>query len=245
MTFNRTAILNNITRRTHPTQTQIFLTSAEFETPLREQIPACWFALLDAKTFEQMRYGLRALWQPIIPYAKEFLDTLEEKIQGVAVGVADNLPPALLYLFSLEGELFLRQGFLPLHVENMPEHQRRIWETLPLEVRALYTIHNGWGDLYGTDGHLPVEKWWCLADIWDPANPHEGIDLAQTIIMFENGGGSYLGFETPAANATPPLRSRAVISWHNGRFDRNREFMNTFSAWVSAQLDEFDITELP
>ena len=181
---------------------QLITSPNQIPKVFNNQVPDLWGALLASK--DNQLSILKQLWQPISPKIPQTMAELQATLQGIAILIEDGHPPSLLYIFlNKKGKLSFHRGYPPLKTEQLPQDILPIWSNLPEEFRNLYIIHNGWFSLHSRSrGHLPVNKWsflssseWLLEDEVVAQLP---ISPKQTLIVYDQGGGGYLGFVLPS-----------------------------------------------
>ncbi len=188
--------------------------------------------------------ALRRLWQPVRDKLPQTMEALEERLQGMAILTVDDQPPSLLYIFlEGDGKLCIYQGFPPLETGKIPPALSPILPSLPRDLWDLYAIHDGWYlALSHSSGHLPVREWSLLS--WDEWRLEKKlvermpIRPDRTLVVYNQGGGGYLGFALPKPGETGGTRP---LSFWSNRLTEPRvgiDFWKAFDEWTVAGFEE-------
>ncbi len=180
-------------------------------------VPSSWKELVSAPDA-----GLRAagmVWGPLARLLPRTITMLSRCVQDAAIVLTESKPPSLVYIMQ-EGDLVLaRRGYLP--TTEMPDISRRF----SVDLHPLYSVHNGWINLYSDDsGPLPTSDWRPI-----------GTDLKTALHPIFWQSGSALGFqisETPAA---------CYMLWSDGDVQRIVDFWKQLDDLLYAPLRGLDL----
>lgn len=250
--------IHQLLARTYPGSSggRLLLSPGDVDGSARARLPGAWIPLLDVRSRREARAALGQLWAPVAGdlYWLVHRHVLADHLHGFAILLPDGAPPALLYLFTAEGELNEYRGNLPLDPVRLPERWRPVWAALPPAFQAFYGIHDGWfvpfrpGAETGHLGPLPVEKWWRVGDEIPGLSVEndEEITLADVVITFEDSGGDRQGFEI--AEPEPGVFSVYDVRWNKGAAPTGVEFMwamdeRLVEVFFSGTMDESILPE--
>jgi len=126
-----------------------------------------------------------------------------------------------MYIFTKQGEIFARRGYLP--IEKLPP----VSGQLPIDLSIVYLIHNGWVDLFSGDtGPLPTEEWQVLG--------RSNADGQDGFLEVFSTGGNAMGFDI----AESPAKS--YIIWSDEDVDPVDDFWSRLDSWMADGLGGMD-----
>ena len=132
-----------------------FLSPGEI-TDAAGTLPQPWIEML-AANIEPAKFVER-WWAPVQDRLPETVQLLKQKTSCLVLLATRQKPLSLVYCFGTDKGLFANRGFLP--VSDARSINRR---DLPVELGALYQIHDGWLDFFSSDdGLLPINEWRML-----------------------------------------------------------------------------------
>lgn len=211
------------------------------DAPRPEHIPPAWWPMLSLDGVDHDR--LAALWGPLPAALPEMWQQLTRALRGLAVLLEDNHPPALLYLYSERDRLYHHRGQPPITAGHAPNRLNEVWASWPAVARTLYEVHNGWTLLHSHSmGHLSVS---AVLPATDPAVGLSGQEgplpfvPRRTVLLYSNGGGSYLCLEAPSAEDEA---ARAFV-WSPGipsEIGLSADFAAIYDAWTAIHFEGMD-----
>jgi hypothetical protein len=140
---------------------------------------------------DPVRAALECLWLPSRGILPELFTELVRTLRGIGLLQTDASPVSLVYVFESNGEPSFRRGYPSKRIETKEA------ETLPADFLDLYTIHNGWTDLQGFMGPLPVEEWFYYSYVTDAEwlGGRAELRAREFLVVCNSGGSEYLGFD--------------------------------------------------
>lgn len=242
MKYTSSDILQTLNNLNAP---KIYISAEDIPEKIKSNIPAIWLKYISLYMEDDAVEEAMELWKPVAHLLPDTMDNLWSTVQGLVLLTEENHPPSLLYIFiTHSGKLILYRGNQPLSKQDIPNHLSGIWNRLPKEVHNLYDIHNGWltsRSLCG--GHLPVQQWSFLSDSQWSLEPHNIIKMLippeQTLVVYESGTESCIGFEIPA-NEQELLIPVAFYYTQLGEMERVN-FWEAFDEYTSPLFNEFVI----
>lgn len=215
---------------------ELYVASDDLPAALAQRIPATWLDLLKATSDKEAHSALRKLWAPADDTLDETPSLLEDLAEGFAILHFRNAPH-LVYLFTVGDRLKPYAGGLPLEASALPAKIKGIWADLPADLRALYSVHNGWENFCTSEGGFhPVEKLEFLSESVSEEDiaallEDAPIDLARTLIIGSDGGGRNFGFEIASDGST------SGVFYGKEQLDRDIDFWSDFQSWIADKLD--------
>ncbi|HEX6842554.1 MAG TPA: hypothetical protein VF113_13545 [Stellaceae bacterium] len=98
-------------------------------------------------------------WAPVRDRLPATIGLLKQKTSSIGLLTTRQSPASLVYCFGTDKSLFANRGFMPVRDYAQAVRGRE----LPLDLSALYRIHDGWVDFFSSDdGLLPIGKWHVL-----------------------------------------------------------------------------------
>lgn len=162
------------------------------------------------------------LWRPMAARLPRLLQVLRNAVHGVGLLTTASRPPSLIYFFTDgDGDPAAYRGFVPVPDIGHPRAG-----VLPPDFLAFYAVHGGWWDLsVQALGPAPPFAWRFLSD--DP-----GQRGSTFLVVFDDGGGSLLGFDL---DEKPPL----AYLLRDASPVRVRDVWERLDAWMSTQMRSF------
>jgi hypothetical protein len=237
----KTRLLKELTK--YCLEPRLFLSIKDTNEEVSEHIPQSWWPLLSLGEVNPER--LLDLWQPVSANLPMTMDSLSERLCGLAIlEEADDLP-SLLYIFITQsGHFSFYKGKIPIERRDIPEKLREPWQLMPEEFRKLYSIHNGWYLLSTmSSGYFPIKNWqWLTLRDWGLDAETIDIlpfDINRTIFVHHNGGPGYLGFELMGDNHKGKVRP--VRWWANDPQASavNIKFLEELDFAIFGRLEDF------
>ena len=152
-------------------------------------LPELWKDIMTSKNPVEETFS--KLWLPFIDLLPETIKGLRHKLREIGLLETKEYPFSLIYVYEENGEPVFSRGYPVCSID------RDDAKLLPSDFLKLYKIHNGWTDLNGFMGFLPVEDWFDLNDYYDGeySDILPGIRLKDFLIICESGSNEYLGFD--------------------------------------------------
>ena len=187
--------------------------------PTNLSIPSSWVDLL--LRADAHRHVTEVLWTNASSVLPKTVAAVEEKLQALAILATDTRSPSLIYIFTKSGEIFARRGYIP--AKQLPMFTKR----LPVDLSAVYGIHNGWIDVFSGDtGFLPIEEWNLLGE--------SSIGTQDGFLEVFVTGGSSLGFDL---SESP---SKSYVVWSDEDVEEAFNFWGRLDSWMACSFDDMD-----
>jgi hypothetical protein len=217
---------------------RVILGSDELTDDLWEQLPAGWVELFHA---DDISSQVSKLWEPVAGRLPLFTMHIRRAIQSIALLVADDVFPRLLYVFAKGDKLRVYQGFLPLDKRSQ---DTQVFEKIPHDVQTLYSVHDGW--IFSLDqkmGHLPHDQWHYLDCYWGQDSElinQVPVDMCKTLVVVQHVNGDALCFEARDDGFV-------TVKWWSDDPNHPKlgvDFWYEYDKWMSARLEEYDDSSL-
>ncbi|VUD69389.1 hypothetical protein TDB9533_04756 [Thalassocella blandensis] len=174
------------------------------------------------------------LWNKIGHLLPNFITAIRDYLKCVDLAIFKG-EESVIYHFQVKGEDFLYLGHLPVKesgkVQNFSDG-----------LKAFYTeVHDGFYFQPSMAlGPLPLSKMFCLADMsWEwmeEVDWDQDLDLYKYIVVFSNGGGSYISILKDTSN----LLDNEINSyaWWSDEEPDEEEFWPLLDVWMTSSLIE-------
>jgi hypothetical protein len=185
-----------------------------------DRVPSTWVSALACGNVDGALATIG--WDKVATILPRTLEQLRTRLAGLGVLLSRSEAPSLLYFFIIEDEVIAYEGLMPASVVSDTEEG-----SVPADLIAMQTIHDGWFDFFGGDtGWLPKADWREIG-----ASHLDG----RTLTGISAKGSALVGFE-PGAPGFPTR----VLWPDDGRVDSPSSLFETIDEWNEAALSEAD-----
>lgn len=193
-------------------------------------LPELWRNALSQN--DPINITIQTIWNPMVEDLPKTLEVLKTSLQGIGLLSTRENPLSLVYFFKMNNKAYAFRGYDPSYKSKSGV------VSLPTDFLKFYEVHNGWIDVSSnSSGPMPNNSWFFLSEILDEPEIRETqpyFDPYQFLVVFNNGGGDYLGFDI---SQPQPL---CYIWWKDDSPEIVPDVWKELDEWISSDLGHFE-----